>query len=107
VPETAELATGLVLLIDRDEYALAIENPPPPSCRFSGTLTTRGGLRTYTVAHRVGGLPSCTCKDFEVRHAGRLDDGCKHIRGLRKVGLLGETGLAGQEAGHAEAATAG
>jgi predicted nucleic acid-binding Zn finger protein len=48
----------------------------------------KGDGTTYDCTLSEGG-PSCDCPDFIWRREGVSPDGCKHIRGLEAVGLLG------------------
>jgi hypothetical protein len=46
---------------------------------------------TYTVADTIDGA-TCDCADYVCRHDGHDQTGCKHIRALRALGLIGDEG---------------
>jgi hypothetical protein len=45
----------------------------------------------YVVAETIDGA-TCECGDFVFRHDGRDHEGCKHVRGLRALGLIDPEG---------------
>jgi hypothetical protein len=46
------------------------------------------GKGSCVVVERMGG-PTCTCADQAWRHHGRDDQGYKHIRACRALGMIG------------------
>jgi hypothetical protein len=55
--------------------------------RAAWTLRNTANGQVYTLANGAYGV-TCTCADFEFRHAGLNDVGCKHVKSFRALGLL-------------------
>lgn len=72
----------LVLLINGDEYALALL-PPGPARRRLRVARRGNRTRSYEVEEMASGFVRCSCKGFG------FTGHCKHVSGARAVGLVG------------------
>ena len=76
----------LLLSLDGDLYELK---------RLDGSswrvARERAAGREYTVDCLPSGFVRCTCRGFQFRGA------CKHVNGLKNVGLIGSTASVGVE----------
>jgi predicted RNA methylase len=81
--------TRLTVAIDGTAYRLEVVPVPDHSeayCHYA--LTKPDGTR-YGVSLPIGDYPTCCCEDYHYRREHLDPTGCKHIRSLRALGLLG------------------
>lgn len=76
----------LTVRIRSVDYTARPVRPETPEVTRAWRLRRADG-ETYTVADTTDGA-TCECMDFLYRHDGRDQDGCKHIRALRVLGLI-------------------
>jgi hypothetical protein len=84
---------SLQLTIGRTSYDVAIL---PPDRRIDPTTVhvyrlskADGATYDVTLSRTVDGpAVECTCADYRYRRAGLDSAGCKHVKGLRTIGLL-------------------
>jgi hypothetical protein len=89
------LDAGLILRIDGRDYAISYLEPGHTldlEYRRPGALDPTAYSLGIDPDNEPGdvckGGASCTCPDFQRRHAGTGSLGCKHIRAARATGLL-------------------
>src|SRR4051794_25594097 len=83
-----EPVVSLALAIDHQVYMVTPIRAQDPEILRGFPLEKKSDQSIYDVAtHRSHGH-ECTCPDFEVRHRGIDNSGCKHIKALVKLGLL-------------------
>src|SRR4051794_32118847 len=82
-----ELTVSLCLAIDHAVYAVTPIRPEDRSIARAWRLAKKSDATAYAVAQTPHGA-TCDCGDQTFRHEGLDSLGCKHIRALRKVGLL-------------------
>jgi hypothetical protein len=68
-------------------YGLTRVDRPPSSVEAGWRLSKPDGT-TYDVG-RTGQGCTCDCPDFAFRRDGLEPEGCKHVKALMTVGLLG------------------
>jgi hypothetical protein len=82
-----ELVVSLALSINHMVYTVEPIRSEDPDVIRAWRLTKKSDGDLYDVAQTTHG-PTCDCGDFEFRHSGLDDAGCKHIAALRLTGLL-------------------
>ena len=78
----------LTVHIRGDAYAVRIIEADPDADVSKLIRLRKADGTAYHVARTAHGA-TCDCADQTFRHEGRDGSGCKHIRALRAVGLLG------------------
>jgi hypothetical protein len=76
----------LTLRIRETDYTVKPLVVEDDDIRAAWTLRKADGTE-YTLSYGAYGV-GCTCGDFEFRHAGLNDVGCKHCRAFRALGLI-------------------
>jgi hypothetical protein len=96
MPHVARIINGpaptgrcrLFLRIAGTIYGLSRLDRPRAAVLEGWRLTKRDGT-TYDVGRTEDGI-ECSCPDFIIRRDGIEPEGCKHVRALVAVGLIGK-----------------
>jgi hypothetical protein len=83
--QAARDTCSLTLRIRSTDYRVT---PHPCTTGRAWRLRRADGKGSCVVAEGPGG-PTCDCPDARFRHSGLDDEGCKHIRACRALGLIG------------------